>query len=218
MAGCCDPHGYEEMFGTRFARRVAKRYRRRGLDRTATRLVDFLVPDGPGDLAGLTVLEIGGGVGEIGIELLRRGAASVTEVELSTSYDEDARRLAQAAGVADRVHRRIVDIAAAPDEAEPADLVVLHRVVCCYPDVEGLLGAAADRCRGRLAFSHPPRNLATRAFLIAQSTLCAAMRKDFRAYVHPPDAMRDVLRAHGLDPVMRHEGVIWHAEGAVRAA
>jgi len=206
------------MFSTRFARRVSRRYRRRGLDRTATRLVDFLASDGAHDLTGATVLEIGGGVGEIGIELLRRGAASVTEVELSTSYDDEAARLAEAAGVSGRVQRRIVDIAAAPDAVEPADLVVLHRVVCCYPDFPRLLGAAADRCRGRLAFSHPPRNAGTRALLALQNAGCALMRKDFRAYVHPPALMRDVLREHGLDPVMRHEGVVWHAEGAVRAA
>ena len=45
MAGCCDPSGYDDIFGAGFARRMGKRYRRRGLDRTATRLVDFLVPD-----------------------------------------------------------------------------------------------------------------------------------------------------------------------------
>jgi len=218
VAGCCDPHGYDDFFSERFARRVARRYRRRGLDGTATRLVDFLAADGSPDLTGATVLEIGGGVGEIGLELLRRGAASVTEVELATSYDEEAARLAEAAGVADRVTRRILDIAAAPDEVEQADLVVLHRVVCCYPDYARLLGAAADRCRGRLAFSHPPRNAATRALLAVQNGACALVRRDYRAYVHPPAAMREVLRDHGLDPVMRHAGVVWHAEGAVRAA
>jgi len=72
-------------------------------------MVDFLAGNG---LDGATVLEIGGGVGEIGIELLRRGAASVTNVELSSAYDVEARRLADRAGVAERVHRLIVDVAA----------------------------------------------------------------------------------------------------------
>src|SRR3712207_9578383 len=105
---------------------MAKRYRRRGLDKTASRLVDFLADEG---VTGATVLEIGGGIGEIGVELLRRGAASVVSLELSSEYDEDARRLAALAGVADRVQRRILDIAASPDQVDAADLVVLHRVV-----------------------------------------------------------------------------------------
>ena len=44
----------------------------------------------------------------------------------------------------DRMTRRQADIATMPDEAEAHDIVVLHRVVCCYPDYERLLTAAAD--------------------------------------------------------------------------
>lgn len=46
-----------------------------------------------------------------------------------------------------RVDLRIVDIAVSPDAVEPADVVVLHRVVCCCPDHAGLLAAAADHGR-----------------------------------------------------------------------
>ncbi|MGZ8738018.1 MAG: methyltransferase domain-containing protein [Nocardioides sp.] len=213
MADCCDPHGYDETFGGGFARRMAKRYRRRGLDPTAGRLVDFLAGD---DLAGATVLEIGGGVGEIGIELLRRGAAGVTNVELSSSYDEEAQRLAEEAGVADRVRRRIVDVADTPGGVEPADLVVLHRVVCCYPDYQRLLGAAADRCHRRLAFSHPPRNPVSRALFASQNAFFAARRKEFRVFAHPPDAMLEVLTDHGLHPALTHHGFTWQVEGLTR--
>ena len=163
------------MFGEGFARRLARRYRRRGLDPTATWMVDFLATGG---VDGATVLEVGGGVGEIGIELARRGAASVLTVELSGAYDEAAARLANEAGVADRMHRRLVDIAVdaapeadAPRSVEPADVVVLHRVVCCYPDYDRLLGAAARLCRDRLVFSHPARHLGTRAVVVAENVL-----------------------------------------------
>jgi 2-polyprenyl-3-methyl-5-hydroxy-6-metoxy-1,4-benzoquinol methylase len=213
MAGCCDPNGCERMFGTGFARRVAKRYRRRGLDPAAGRMVDFLAA---GDLGGATVLEIGGGVGEIGIELLRRGAGRVTNLELSTAYDEEAQRLSQEAGVADRMHRRVVDIATTPDAVEPADLVVLHRVVCCYPDYPRLLGAAADHCRGRLAFSHPPRNLVSRGVLGLQHGMFALMGQEFRAFAHPPARMREVVVDHGLRPVFAHPGRIWQVQGLTR--
>ena len=213
MPECCDPRGYPEVFGTRFARRVARRYRRRGLNATATRMVDFL---GEGGLDGKSVLEIGGGLGEIGVELLRRGAASVTTLELSPMYDEEAARVAEEAGVADRVHRRIVDVAATPELVEPADLVVLHRVVCCYPDYERLLGAAADRCRGRLAFSHPPRDWISRALIGAENAVLALTGKDFRVFAHPPQLMVEVVTARGLRPVPLASGWRWKAEGLTR--
>ena len=201
------------MFGTGFSRRMAKRYRHRGLDGTATRLVDFLAAD---DLTGATVLEIGGGVGEIGVELLRRGAASVVTLELSSEYDEEARRLAAEAGVSDRVHRRILDIAASPDQVDAADLVVLHRVVCCYPDYERLLGAAADRCRRRMAFSHPPRSLLARGVIATDNLGRKLTGKSFRAFVHPPAAMVKVVAERGLRPVLAHRGMLWQAQGLAR--
>ncbi len=213
MAGCCDPRGCDDVFRAGFAGRVAKRYRRRGLDRAATRMVDFLAADG---LAGATVLDIGGGVGEIGMELLRRGAASVLTLELSSAYDADAHRLANEAGVADRMHRQIVDIAATPDQVAQADLVVLHRVVCCYPDHERLLGAAADHCRRRLAFSHPPRNLTSRVLLAAENAMYAVTGKEFRTFAHPPAEMLEVVTAHGLRPVMTEPDRVWHVQGFTR--
>ena len=53
-------------------------------------------------------------------------------------------RYVRETGLAGRVTRRLHDIATAPDEVPEADVVVLHRVVCCYPDYERLLGAASS--------------------------------------------------------------------------
>ncbi len=214
MAGCCDPRGCDKFFKAGFARRTARAYRRRGLDPAATWMVDFLADGG---LDGATVLEIGGGVGDVGIELARRGATSVTTLELTSAYDEEAARLASEAGVGERMHRRIVDVAAAsPGEVEQADVVVLHRVVCCYPDYPLLLGAAADLARTRLAFSHPPRNAVSRAVIAAQNAVQAVARREFRTFAHPPRAMLDVVERSGMSLVSRHRGRIWQAEALAR--
>lgn len=213
MGGCCEPRGYDEMFGSGYARRLAARYRKRGLDRTARRMVDYLEQRG---VDGATVLEIGGGVGEIQLELLRRGAASATNLELASAYDEDAERLAQQAGMSGRVRRRIMDIAAAPDEVEPADIVVLNRVVCCYPDYERLLGAAADHARRLLVFSHPPRNWMSRAVLGSQNAFFRITGKEFRTYAHPPESMLAVLNGRGLTTEYIHPGPFWRVAGLER--
>ncbi|HEV8561496.1 MAG TPA: methyltransferase domain-containing protein, partial [Actinophytocola sp.] len=149
MAECCRPRRYEQFFGPRFARRVAKHYRKRGLDRTARRMVAFLAQH---ELDGASVLEVGGGVGEIQIELMKLGAAHAVNLELSPAYDAEANRLLQEAGLRGRADRRLHDIAVDPDAVEPADVVVLHRVVCCYPDYERLLTSAADHARHLLVF------------------------------------------------------------------
>ncbi|HVE30713.1 MAG TPA: methyltransferase domain-containing protein [Mycobacteriales bacterium] len=201
------------MFDPRFAKRMAARYRKRGLDKTARRMVELLSQAGVQDA---TVLEIGGGVGEIQLELLRGGAASATNLELSPAYDAEAARLIAEAGLGDRVQRRLVDIAADPTAVEPADIVVLHRVVCCYPDYEKLLGAAADRVHQQLVFSYPPRNPISRAFVAGQNLAFRLAGRDFRTFVHPPAAMLAVLAEHGLRPIAAYRGPVWQVAAATR--
>jgi magnesium-protoporphyrin O-methyltransferase len=201
------------MFDPRFAKRMAARYRKRGLDKTARRMVELLSQAGVQDA---TVLEIGGGVGEIQLELLRGGAASATNLELSPAYDAEAARLLAEAGLADRVHRRLVDIAADPTAVEPSDIVVLHRVVCCYPDYAKLLGAAADRARQQLVFSYPPHNPISRAFVAGQNLAFRLAGRDFRTFVHPPAAMLAVLAEHGLHPIAAYRGPVWQVAAATR--
>lgn len=213
MGDCCDPGDYDATFGDRFARRVARRYRRHGLNKTQERLVGFIADRG---LEGATVLEIGGGIGEIQVALLQRGAASVTNLEISTGYELEAAQLLANSGVGDRVERRFLDIAQAPDEVEAADVVVLHRVVCCYPDYPRLLAAAGSHARRLLVFSHPPRNWLSRASFAIDNALRRLRGNDFRAFVHPPAAMVGVLEQQGLTQRYHHRGLAWEVVGLER--
>jgi 16S rRNA G966 N2-methylase RsmD len=201
------------MFDDRFAKRMATRYRKKGLDKTARRMVALLTERG---VQGATVLEIGGGVGEIQLELLRRGAAAATNLELSPGYEPEAATLIEGAGFTGRVRRRLVDIADDPAAVEPADIVVLHRVVCCYPDYAKLLGVAADHARRQLVFSHPPRNPVSRAVVATQNLLLALAGREFRVFIHPPAAMLAVLAERGLRPVVAHRGPVWQVAAATR--
>jgi len=213
MAGCCDPRGCDEFFGARFARRMANRYRRRGLDKTARRMVAFLEAKG---IADATVLEVGGGIGEIAIELLKRGALRTVNLELSSAYDAEAQRLLAEAGLERRAERRLHDIAVEPEGVQPAEVVVLHRVVCCYPDYERLLTAAAGRARRLLVFSYPPRNAISRAVIAVQNAGFRLTRKRFRTFAHPPEEMLAVLRASGFDATYSHRGLAWRVAGLER--
>jgi hypothetical protein len=213
MASCCNPRGCDRFFTPRLARRVARRYRKRGLDKTARRMVGFLEEAG---IEGATVLEVGGGVGEIQIELLKRGAERSVNLELSPAYEREAERLLGEAGLQGRVQRRLHDIAVDPDTIEPADVVVLHQVVCCYPDYERLLGAAAAHARRLLVFSYPRRNAVSRLFIAVQNVGFRLRRREFRTFAHPPSAMLAVLGDRGLDATFAHSGIAWQVTGLAR--
>ena len=165
---------------------------------------------------GAAVLEIGGGVGEIGLELLKRGADGVVNLELSAAYEEEGRRLFREHGVEERATWRLHDIAADPDAIEPADIVVLHRVVCCYPDYRRLLGAAADHARRFVIFSYPPRNPVARLFIAGVNFVTRAFREEFRAFVHPPAAMVAVVEERGFRPVLTRRALVWQVAGFQR--
>ena len=219
MDECCgptDPSGYDAVFDARFAEKRARQYRRKGLTPTERQLVEFLASTGTG-LSGRTVLEVGGGVGEVQLELLARGAAHTTNLELSAAYEAEAARLIDEAGVGGRVDRILgIDLAASPEAVERADVVVLHRVVCCYPDVQRLLGAAADRARSTIVFSYPPRTVMTRATVAIGNLMVRVSGRSYRGYVHSPHIMVDVIRSHGLEPAYRHRGAAWCLLGAIR--
>jgi 2-polyprenyl-3-methyl-5-hydroxy-6-metoxy-1,4-benzoquinol methylase len=176
-------------------------------------MVEFLELRG---IEGATVLEIGGGVGEIQIELLKRGAVRSVNLELSEAYEEEAKRLLREAALEDRAERRLLDIAVEPDGVESADIVVLHRVVCCYPDYERLLGAAAHRARRLLVFSYPPRNAVSRLFIGAANLAFRLLRREYRSFAHPPSAMLRLLGERGLRRTFAHDTPIWQVAGLER--
>jgi 16S rRNA G966 N2-methylase RsmD len=213
MSACCNPDEYDAVFSRGYARRTARSLRSSGLDHTSAQMADFIVEQG---LEDATVLEIGGGVGGLHLELLRRGASTATNVELSRAYEAEARRLQNELGLADRVQRCILDVAANPEAVERADVVVLHRVVCCYPDYAALLGAAADRARRVLAFSYPKAHLLNRVQTALENVTYAVRGKAFRTFVHSPEKMLEVLTLHGYTTVRSGSNRMWQFAGAVR--
>ena len=213
MAGCCSNGGFDEFFTDDIARRDARRYRRRGLDGNAQRLVDFVRAEGAEDR---TVLEVGGGVGAIQLELLRAGAAGTVNAELSPAYEPYAAELADEAGLGSRTERRLLDFAKQGDEIETADIVVLHKVVCCYPDHETLVGVASKHARHQLALTFPRDVVWMRLAFGALNLLQRMRRRSFRVYLHPPAAVLAVARAHGLEPASVHRGLVWEFAGLTR--
>lgn len=216
MPDCCSPGSarYENVFDARFAHGMAQRYRRHGLTNVEHPIVDRLASMG---LEDRTVLEIGGGVGEIQLELLARGAREATNLELSSAYETEARSLLVERGLASRSTRLVgIDLAADGGRVAAADYVVLHRVVCCYPDSERLLGAAAAHARRAVVFSHPPRTWFTRVSVSLGNMWMRLRGRDYRGYIHSPAAMYGVLERAGFELHRLRAGPRWWVVAATR--
>lgn len=191
---CC----YDEAFDADFAASELRLYRRKGPGRASKALADALSRP---SVAGLTVLDIGGGVGAIHHLLLERGAASATDVDASSGYLASAREEAASRGLTDRITFHHGDFVALAREIEPADLVALDRVGCCYPDIDALIGRAAEHTRRRMAVTLPPDLLIARGVIRVLNLWEWVTRSDLRIYGHSHERVRAAAIAAGLVPI-----------------
>jgi magnesium-protoporphyrin O-methyltransferase len=215
VSDCCTPKGYQQIFSERGAQNQARDYRRKGLDDTSRQIVDLLKERG---VEGLTLLEIGGGIGAIQIELLKAGLTRAVSVELTPSYEESAAELLREAGLEERVERRVMDFLDAAAELEAADIVVMNRVVCCYPDLPRLESAAADHSRQLLVMSFPKERWWTRVVVWMANVGMAMFRREFRIFLHPVAQIAAIGKSHGLERSVTRAGVFWEIAMMQRAA
>lgn len=209
---CTPPSEYRRFFNRRLARHDARRYRRRGLPATARGLVALA-----GDVTGASVLEIGGGIGTLELELLEAGAARGTNVELSGGYEEAAASLLSEHRLGNRVERRVADFVVEEGVVEPHDVVVLHRVVCCYPDVDALVEAAAAHTGRRLLLTYPRDRALSRLGVRAVNLWLRLTGCGFRTYAHPLERIAAAAERRGLSLESREpRGAIWENAAFVR--
>lgn len=168
------------------------------------RLLDELDDQG---LVGRTVLEAGCGRGGLLVGMLRRGAARATGIDLSPQAVAAAERLAAAARVGEQCVARVGD--AAQDDLAPHDVVVLDRVICCYPDATRLLANTVPAARATYAFVVPVsrglRGRMARLALGCEDAVRRVRRDPFRAFVHDVDEMHGLLVEAGF--ALRTRGV-----------
>jgi 2-polyprenyl-3-methyl-5-hydroxy-6-metoxy-1,4-benzoquinol methylase len=202
---CCT--GYcaaEAQFDRKVAERDLRRYRRRGADAT-TRLMLAELRRCP--LEGRRLLDVGGGIGVISRELADTRLASTTIVEASPAYLEVARR---EVGAPSRSTQFVLgDFALIAGTLPDADVVTLDRVVCCYPDVESLLVAAAARTQQVLAFTYPRNRWYVRTMFALGNFWLRLTGKKFQAFVHAPERMVAVLEASGLVRTTQRGTLVW---------
>lgn len=207
MDSCgCDDRGFASIFDQRNAEDDRDRYRRKGPDRTTRMLLELLAPYRS---ASSTLLDIGGGIGIIDQELLRAGVGHAVLVDGSTASLAVALQEAQRLDTVDRIEFVEGDFVRLADTIEPADLVTLDRVVCCYPDAENLVGHSAARVRTAYGLVLPRDRLAVRIAIRLENLWFRLRRRAYRAYVHPTARVDEIVAANGLHPSAERHTAFW---------
>ena len=204
---CCNVNGLDRMFDQAEAKSHLKAYRKKGLDKRAQKIVDFLKGRG---VSGTTLLEVGSGIGALHLELLKEGAGGAVGVDVSSAQMEAAKSLAQSLGYQDVVEYHLGDFVELQQNIAPVDIVLLDRVICCYPDMLGLVTSSARHARRFYAITFPRGvrwlhvllGLVVNAFLVLQ-------RKGFRVFLHAPEEIKKTVDAQGLTQVFHDFSGPW---------
>lgn len=204
--GCCQCQGIEDLFSEKYTSWELSRYRKKGPGKTTCMMIDALKEEG---IQGLSLLDIGGGVGAIEHELLNAGVQNAIDVDASHAYIQAAREEAQRRGMADRVnfrHGNFVDLAA---QIPLADIVTLDRVLCCYPDMQNLVSLSAAHARKLYCLVYP-RDVWWVKIGAAVMNLIFQLRKSpFRFFPHPTREVEALINRYGLRRCYYRKTAIW---------
>ena len=206
---CCRPlnvNNLDGQFDEGYSSGQLDLYRREGLGRRARLIVDFLQARG---LEGRSVLDIGGGIGALHLELLKAGASRAIGVDASSANVETACLLAEELGLTDRVDEIHGDFLERQNDVPVSDIVTLDRAICCYPAVADLLSAAAGRARSIIGISMPRRTPWMRVGIRLIDVMLAITRHRFRVYYHSPKLVDGTLQAHGFRKVYQQPTGLW---------
>lgn len=216
MASCCSfTDSAMAHFSEKHVQDDLARYVRNGPDITTRMLRDALT--GARLISG-TVLDIGAGFGALSFELLDGGAATATAVDAAAAFVDAGRSEALRRGRTDRVSFTHGDFVAIAQHIPAASLVVMDRVICCYPAYETLLNEALGHASQAFAWSYPRDRWFIRIAIALENALRKLRSNPFRAFVHPVAEMQRTVMQAGFDLAGSQQTAKWAIEVYRRAS
>jgi magnesium-protoporphyrin O-methyltransferase len=211
----CQCEGIERRFSKERVAQELVNYRKQGVVKTTRLLIEALQTE---PLEGLTLLDIGGGIGAIAHALVPAGVSHTLDVDASAAYLAVARDEAERRGLEERmrfVHGNFVELA--PTIAA-ADLVTLDRVICCFDNMPDLVSLSAARAKRLYGLVFPRDTWWMRLFSQACTVLLAFARTPMRFYVHSAAAVDAAVRAQGLERKSSCRVGVWQVVIYTRSA
>ena len=209
MSGCCASpscnSGTAKFFSNR-SRQYAKRYRRGGLEKAQKYLLAGIKRE---PLGGNSILDIGCGVGQLHLSLLKDGADRSVGIDLSADMLREARKFAESFGLAERTKYLEGDFTQLAASIPESDITVLDKVVCCYEDLTSLLRTSTSKTRRVYALSHPKENLVMEGVFKLQALLARIFKWSFRPFWHDWDALRSQVCSLGFELVYEKSTIAW---------
>ena len=216
LMSCCCPHSNSaNRFFSRFAGQYRKRFESKGFEPSQKHLLEGLTKAG---FEAANILEIGSGVGHLHQTMLERGAASAVGIDLASKMIEEARHWATERQLQDKVRYVEGDFMDIADDFSKADVTVLDKVVCCYPDAKGLVNASLAKTNRVYALTYPRDRWFVRLMMGSMALFMKIIRSDFRPYVHSPLMIENWISESGFVKDYQNTNMVWLTQVYVRPA
>ena len=204
---CTQCQEIEKIFDEENAIDELESYHEKGPRRSTGFLIEALQSEAK---SGMTLLDIGGGIGAIQLELLKNGIRQSTAVEASTAYFRLGQKEARRLGYDDRIAYYHGDYTVLAEEINGADIITLDRVICCYPDMEKLVGISSSKA-AKLYGAVFPRDawwLKIGAKIMLPFVRLFT-RSVFTYYVHSNAEIDSIIRSNGFELLFSRISGIW---------
>ncbi|MCF6212394.1 MAG: class I SAM-dependent methyltransferase [Flavobacteriaceae bacterium] len=192
---CC---GANQQFDTKSAKKDLKHYLKRGPRKPTKRLTEAFKKL---NTYNLSLLDIGGGVGPIPLELIPQGLSKVTDVDASEAYIEVAKAEAQNRGYQDKINYHLGDFIEVHTAIEAHDIVTLDKVICCYPYVEDLLKASLPKAKTYYALVYPQDNFLVRLVVWGLNLTLKIRGNPFRTFIHDQKVIDRLIANAGFTEI-----------------
>ena len=209
---CC---GADTIFDDKEALKQIKRYHRNGPRKTSRLLIEGIKNNLNGEK---NVLDIGGGIGAVHHELLKTGLDAATQVDASMSYLNEAKKESERNGFQKRIDYLHGDFLDLKSEIEIHDVVVLDKVICCYPHMKELLSQSSLKTGSMIALVYPKSNWIGKTIIQSGNILFWFKRNPFRVFLHSNEQVRTQLKNDGFDRLYYKVSYPWNIEVYTRTA
>lgn len=204
---CCCPHSQSAgKFFSFFAKSYRRRFAKKGFETSQQQLIEGITQ---ANYQGKTLLEIGCGVGHFHQILIEQGAKSATGIELAAKMLAEAKDWARQRGLAGKTNYIEGDFISVAPNLESADIVIMDKVVCCYPDADSLIHSSLEKCHSAYALTYPRKIWYTRLGTQILALILKLAGSDFRPYVHDPKQIELWITEQGYNKIFQNQTAVW---------
>lgn len=196
----------DKLFDQKTADKQLRKFNKKGPDKETAQLLKLLKNE---NLMGLSLLDIGGGIGAIPLSLIPRGISNIQGVDASKSYLDITKTAIENSAFKGNATFHFGDFSELAGQVNTADIVTLDKVLCCYPNMDLLLTESLSKCKKYFGIVIPKDNWIARIFISFLNFGFWISKNPFRVFIHPTLRMEKIIYEQGFNEIASGKTMAW---------